>query len=43
MLLYDTSYATISRIHVLASHLGTLDAPCEGHDVRVEPEDGVGG
>jgi hypothetical protein len=24
-----------------ASHLGTLDAPCEGHDVGAEPEDGV--
>ena len=43
MLLYDTSYATISRIHVLASHLGTLDAPCEGRDDGVEPVDGVGG
>ena len=24
-----------------ASHLGTLDEPCEGHDVRAELEDGV--
>ena len=43
MLLYDTSHATISRIHALASHLGMLYAPHEGHDVGVEPEDGVGG
>ena len=27
----------------LASHLGTLDAPREGRDVGVKPEDGVGG
>ena len=27
----------------LASHLGTLDAPREGRDDRIEPEDGVGG
>ena len=27
----------------LASHLGTLDAPREGHDDRVKSEDGVGG
>ena len=26
----------------LASHLGTLDEPCEGRDVGAEPEDGVG-
>ena len=26
-----------------ASHLGTLDAPCEGCDHGIEPEDGVGG
>ena len=26
-----------------ASHLGTLDAPREGHDDGVEPEDSVGG
>ena len=25
----------------LASHLGTLDEPREGHDVGAEPEDGV--
>ena len=25
----------------LASHLGTLDEPCEGRDVGTEPEDGV--
>ena len=30
------------NLHI-ASHLGTLDAPHEGHDVGVEPEDGVGG
>ena len=28
---------------IVASHLGTLDLPCEGHDDGVEPEDGVGG
>ena len=28
---------------IVASHLGTLDAPCEGRDDRVELEDGVGG
>ena len=27
----------------LASHLGTLDAPHEGRDDGIEPEDGVGG
>ena len=27
----------------LASHLGMLDEPREGHDVGTEPEDGVGG
>ena len=25
----------------LASHLGMLDEPREGHDVEAEPEDGV--
>ena len=25
----------------LASHLGTLDEPCEGRDVRAEPKEGV--
>jgi hypothetical protein len=25
----------------LASHRGTLDEPCEGHDVGAKPEDGV--
>jgi hypothetical protein len=25
----------------LASHLGTLDTPHEGQDVRAKPEDGV--
>ena len=25
----------------LAFHLGTLDEPCEGHDVGAEPKDGV--
>jgi hypothetical protein len=25
----------------LASQLGSLDAPCEGRDVRAEPKDGV--
>ena len=43
MLLYDTSHATIPRIHALASHLGTLDAPRDGRDDGVELEDGVGG
>ena len=29
-------------IHLhIASHLGTLDEPHEGHDVGAEPEDGV--
>ena len=27
----------------LASHLGTLDAPREGRDDGIEPEDGIGG
>ena len=27
----------------LASHLGTLDEPHEGHDDGIKPEDGVGG
>ena len=27
----------------LASHLGMLDAPREGRDNGIEPEDGVGG
>jgi hypothetical protein len=26
-----------------ASHLGTIDAPREGRDVRAKPKDGVGG
>jgi hypothetical protein len=31
-------------IHLhLASHLDTLDAPREGHDVELNPEGGVGG
>ena len=25
----------------LSCHLGTLDEPCEGHDVEAKPEDGV--
>jgi hypothetical protein len=25
----------------LASHLGTLDEPREGHDVEAKPEDGI--
>ena len=41
MLLYDTSHATIPRIHALASHLGTLDEPRDGRDVGAKPEDGV--
>jgi hypothetical protein len=28
------------RMH-LTSHLGSLDAPSEGRDVRAKPEDGV--
>ena len=34
---------TILHIHALASHLGTLDAPREGRDDGIKPEDGVGG
>jgi hypothetical protein len=30
-----------SYICITAPHLGTLDEPCEGHDVGAEPEDGV--
>ena len=41
MLLYDASYIIILHIHALASHLGTLDEPREGRDVRTESEDGV--
>ena len=41
MLLCDASHITILHIHALESHLGTLDEPREGHDVRAEPEDGV--
>ena len=41
MLLCDASHITILHIHTLASHLGTLDEPCEGHDVGAKPEDGV--
>ena len=40
-LLCDASLITILHIHALASHLGTLDEPCEGWDVGAEPEDGV--
>ena len=32
-----------SYICTVASHLGKLDAPPEGRDDGVEPEDGVGG
>ena len=33
--------AILSFMHLhLASHLGTLDEPCEGRDVIAEPEDG---
>jgi hypothetical protein len=41
--LYDVSHVTILRIYALAlaSHLGTLDAPCAGCDVGAKPEDGV--
>jgi hypothetical protein len=31
-----------SCICIVAPHLGTLDAPREGHDVGAKPEDGVG-
>ena len=41
MLLCDASHITILHIHALASHLGTLDEPCEGRDVGAEQEDGV--
>ena len=33
-------FITFIRMH-LASHLGTLDEPREGHEVGTEPEDGV--
>ena len=29
-----------SYICIVAFHLGTIDAPCEGCDVGAEPEDG---
>ena len=32
-----------SYICIVASHLGTLDAPREGRDDGVKPEDGVSG
>ena len=32
-----------SYICIVAFHIGTLDAPREGHDDGVEPEEGVGG
>ena len=41
MLLCDASHVTILHIHALASHLGTLDEPHEGHEVGAKPEDGV--
>ena len=41
MLLRDASHIIILHIHALASHLGTLDAPCEGRDDGIEPEDVV--
>ena len=41
MLLCDAYHITILHIHALASHLGTLDEPCEGRDVGAKPEDGV--
>ena len=41
MLLCDTSYIIILHIHALASHLGTLDEPHEGSDIRAKPKDGV--
>ena len=41
MLLCDASHITILHIHALASHLGTLDEPCEGRDVGAKHEDGV--
>jgi hypothetical protein len=30
-----------SYIYIVAPHLGTLDAPREGCDVRAEPKDGI--
>ena len=33
-------FITFIHLH-LASHLGTLDEPREGHEVGTEPEDGV--
>ena len=43
MLLCDASHITILHIHALhlVSHLGTIDAPCEGCDDEIEPKDGV--
>jgi hypothetical protein len=32
-------FVAFMRLH-LASHLGTLDEPHEGHDVRAKPKDG---
>ena len=32
-----------SYICIVAFHLGTINVPCEGRDVGVEPEDGDGG
>ena len=39
--LCDASHITILHIHALASHLGTIDEPREGHDVGTEPKDSV--
>ena len=41
MLLYDASHIIILHIHALASHLGTLDEPREGRDVRTKPKDSL--
>ena len=41
MLLCDASYIIILYIHALASHLGMLDEPHEGRDIRAEPDDDV--
>ena len=41
MLLCDVSHIIILHIHALASHLGMLDAPHEGRDDGIKPEDGI--
>ena len=48
MLLHDASHVTILCIHALASYISFRYARCTTHgheawDVRVEPEDSIGG